>query len=139
MPTDLRQRIQAYINTADDPFAVANTKTTEQQQLDFRGLYSVIAAMIPPVPRRKAKAWISPGTAQIMLDRNQAQLQWKQRVTRVPTDPAVTTSWLAYRQLREAAKNALNDDRHAEISRILGTPSLARRNKLGASRRRSSP
>ena len=78
--------------------------------------------MIPPVPRRKAKAWMSPGTAQIMLDRNQAQLQWKQRVKRVPTDPAVATSWLAYRQLREAVKNALNDDRHAEISRILGTP-----------------
>ena len=119
---DLRQRIQAYINTADNPFAVANTKTTEQQQREFRDLYSTIATMIPPVPRRKAKAWISPGTALIMLDRNQAQLQWKQRVKRVPTDPAVATFWLAYRQLREAAKNALNDDRHAEISRILGTP-----------------
>ena len=117
---DLRHQVQAYINTADDPFAVTNKKTTEQQQLEFRALYSTIAAMIPPVPRRKAKAWITPDTAQIMVDRNQAQLQWKQRVRRTPTDPAVAISWLAYRQLRDAAKTALNDDRHAEISRLLG-------------------
>lgn len=124
----LRQRMHSTIETAENPFSNPD-KEREQQQRNFRTLYSEIAGMVPPIPRKKSKTWITPATVALLTARNQSQLAWRKLHQRTPLAPAAKELRRTYKARAASAKAALNADRHSAVDRLIdemGTGSAQR-------------